>query len=104
MINKTQLRAISGDAPDLILEILADFHTEQLGNWKNTSILSTDEIKSRAHQLAGSSGSLGLDSLSTAAREVESTPENSSLAEAILPLLEQSVQEAKSTLESWINP
>jgi len=75
MIGATQLQAMTGNSPAVILEILEDFKDEALSNFREVADLfsegRSEEAKGMFHQLAGSAGTLGLSSLYSKVRMLE---------------------------------
>ncbi len=107
MIDPTQLSSIAAGAPDLILQILADFHQESQERLKNLSgTLSNKNLQASGdllHQLSGSSGTLGLSHFHQQSKAFEAQcleckhPGN--IVEGLSTLLDESVDRARQFLE-----
>lgn len=107
MIDTQQLQSMAGDTPEVILEILGDFQEEALLSLNEIpSLFSEERFKEASgilHQLAGSSGSLGLSSFYKKVRILEDDCKKEgssveSLREA-RELLKRSVEEARCFLK-----
>ena len=108
MIDGQQLTAISAGAPELILEILADFHAEAKTKLSELSqSLTQKDLKNAAqllHQLSGSSGTLGLSDFHQSTKESESQclsdQHPGEISDSLSLLLESSVSKAQEFLRS----
>ena len=107
MIDPKQLSAIAAGAPDLILEILTDFHQESKDRLATLSeSLSSGDLSSSAallHQLSGSSGTIGLEDFHQKSKRFETQclagDHPGSITEALSELLDDSVDKARQFLE-----
>lgn len=108
MIDQKQLRALSGGVPEVIIEILEDFHAEAI---ETLAQLEEGCLESRfkeaaglLHSLAGSSGTLGLLRFCEEVRSWEGQCQQEILPKDTVPvlrnLLEDSVKQARAFLEN----
>lgn len=108
MIDPQQVSAIAAGAPELILDILNDFHTEAKTKLCELSkALAQKDLKSSAdllHQLSGSSGTLGLSDFHQSTKESESQclsgQHPGEISDSLSLLLEGSVKQACEFLKS----
>lgn len=105
MIDRKQLQGIASDAPELVLEILADFATdgqERLAFAEQALEEGKLEEAGQAyHQLIGSSGTLGLSKLCEELRRLETSCKAGQrviFSMNLTDLLLESVAEAKTFL------
>ena len=107
MIDPQQLTAIASGAPEPVLEIIADFHSDALKiiSQLSSSLTENDFATSEGlfHQLCGTSGTLGLTDLyQTLKAHQQKCRDRQELGEIIAPLtdlLESSVAQARQHLE-----